>query len=82
VHFLGILDFGVGFDLASERRMTRTAKRALRLLDSYCFSGFRPAQTVCGVFGDPKARVIRLSRTARLEWRFNTLDEDINSASR
>ena len=34
--------------------MTRTAKRARRLLDCYCFPGFRPEQTVCGVFGDPK----------------------------
>ena len=43
----------------------RGMTRVLRLLDTYCFSGFRPAQTVCGVFGDPKARVIRLNRRSK-----------------
>ena len=33
-----------------------------RLRDAYCFPGFRPASTVVGIFGDPKARVIRLHR--------------------
>src|ERR1700752_4137881 len=55
----------VGASIWHPRRMTRTAKRALRLLDSYCFPGFRPGQTVCGVFGDPKARVIRLNRRSK-----------------
>src|SRR6266496_1316750 len=45
--------------------MTRTAKRSRRLWDAYCFPGFRPEPTVCGVFGDPKARVIRLSRRSK-----------------
>jgi hypothetical protein len=45
--------------------MTRTAKRPRRLWDSYCFPGFRPEQTVCGVFGDPKARVIKLNRRSK-----------------
>lgn len=33
-----------------------------RLWDAYRFPGFRPIPTVVGIFGDPKARVIRLLR--------------------
>jgi transposase len=33
-----------------------------RLLDVYQFPGFRPKATIKGIFGDPKARVIRLER--------------------
>jgi hypothetical protein len=33
-----------------------------QLLDEYRFPGFRPRTDVHGVFGDPKARVIRLER--------------------
>ena len=33
-----------------------------RLRDSYRFPGFHPALTVVGLFGDPHARVIRLTR--------------------
>jgi len=33
-----------------------------QLLDEYRFPGFRPRADVHGVFGDPKARVIRLER--------------------
>ncbi len=33
-----------------------------KLLDEYRFPGFRPRAGVHGVFGDPKARVIRLER--------------------
>jgi transposase len=36
--------------------MTRAAKRPRRLWDAYWFPGFRPEPTVCGIFGDPKAR--------------------------
>ena len=32
------------------------------LLDAYRFPGFRPKATIQGIFGDPKARVIRLER--------------------
>lgn len=32
------------------------------LLDEYQFPGFRPKAGIQGVFGDPKARVIRLKR--------------------
>ena len=35
------------------------------LLDEYRFPGFRPRATVKGIFGDPKARVIRLERTQK-----------------
>lgn len=33
------------------------------LIDSYRFPGFSPETTVTGIFGDPKARVVRLKRT-------------------
>jgi hypothetical protein len=33
-----------------------------RLRDLYSFPGFDPAATICGVFGDPFAVVIRLRR--------------------
>ena len=33
-----------------------------RLSDAYRFPGFQPQQKVVGIFGDPKARVIRLKR--------------------
>jgi len=56
VHFLVILDCGEGF-VWQPIGMTRTTKRARRLWDAYCFPGFRPEPTVCGVSGDPKARL-------------------------
>src|SRR5215472_10081820 len=36
-----------------------------RLRDSYRFPGFHPALTVRGLFGDPHARVIRLTRRSK-----------------
>ena len=36
-----------------------------RLLDEYQFPGFRPRSEIQGIFGDPKARVIRLKRTQK-----------------
>jgi hypothetical protein len=33
-----------------------------KLLDTYRFPGFRPEQSVIGIFGDPKARIIPLIR--------------------
>jgi hypothetical protein len=45
--------------------MARTSKRRRRLWDTYSFPGFRPAQTVRGIFGDPKARVIALNRRSK-----------------
>jgi hypothetical protein len=36
-----------------------------QLLDEYRFPEFRPMSDVHGVFGDPKARVIRLGRTQK-----------------
>lgn len=35
------------------------------LLDEYQFPGFRPKAGIQGIFGDPKARVIRLERTQK-----------------
>jgi len=39
--------------------------RTKRLLDEYQFPGFRPRSKIQGLFGDPKARVIRLQRTQK-----------------
>ena len=39
--------------------------RKRRLLDEYRFSGFRPRAEIKGIFGDRKARVIRLERTQK-----------------
>ena len=36
-----------------------------RLLDEYRFPGYRPRADIRGVFGDPRARVIRLERTRK-----------------
>jgi hypothetical protein len=36
-----------------------------RLQDEYQFPGFRPMSKIQGVFGDPKARVIRLKRSQK-----------------
>jgi len=43
----------------------RKNRRRLQLRDAYRFAGFRPDRTVTGVFGDPKARVIALSRRSK-----------------
>ncbi|MDP2815083.1 MAG: hypothetical protein Q8O19_00205 [Rectinemataceae bacterium] len=37
-------------------------RKKRRLLDEYRFSGFRPRAEIKGVFGDSKARIIRLER--------------------
>jgi hypothetical protein len=39
-----------------------------KLWDTYRFPGFRPAPTVTGIFGDPKARVIRLTRRGKKQF--------------
>ena len=62
--FVSELDFGEGFDLASEMD-DKSGEATSATLGSYCFPGFRPEQTVCGVFGDPKARVIKLNRRSK-----------------
>jgi hypothetical protein len=45
--------------------MAAGARRKRRLCDAYAFPGFRPEGTVRGIFGDPKARIIRLSRRSK-----------------
>jgi len=40
-------------------------RKQRRLWDTYRFPGFRPGTTVQGVFGDPKARVLRLHRRGK-----------------
>lgn len=37
-------------------------KKIKRLSDAYRFPGFKPKQVVKGIFGDSKARVIKLNR--------------------
>src|SRR3972149_5275960 len=36
-----------------------------RLLDEYQFPGVRPRSAIQGMFGDPKARIIRLNRSEK-----------------
>ena len=36
-----------------------------RLTDAYHFPQFRPHQSVSGIFGDPKARVIKFTRRGK-----------------
>jgi hypothetical protein len=36
-----------------------------RLTDSYRFTGFKPQEKVSGMFGDSKARIVRLVRTGK-----------------
>jgi hypothetical protein len=40
-------------------------RRKRRLQDAYAFSGFRPVATVRGLFGDFKARIIKLNRRSK-----------------
>jgi hypothetical protein len=41
------------------------SRQLRRLWDTYRFPGFRPDATVVGVFGDAKARIIRLHRRGK-----------------
>jgi|WetSurMetagenome_2_1015567.scaffolds.fasta_scaffold213168_2 hypothetical protein len=36
-----------------------------RLSDTYAFSGYVPREKVIGIFGDSRARVVRLERTGK-----------------
>jgi len=45
--------------------MSAWRARKRRLWDTYAFPGFRPESTVRGIFGDPKARIIRLRRRSK-----------------
>ena len=58
MHFLG-------FEIWHEFWMARASKRRRRLWDTYSFPGFRAEPMVCGIFGDPKARVITLKRRSK-----------------
>jgi hypothetical protein len=40
-------------------------RKRRRLVDAYRFPGFRPASTVRGVFGDPKACIVTLVRRSK-----------------
>jgi hypothetical protein len=44
--------------------MAHRSKRR-RLTDGYSFPGFRALATVCGVFGDPRVRVVMLVRRSK-----------------
>lgn len=39
-----------------------------RLRDEYQFPGFSPRAEVKGIFGDPKARIIKLERTQKKQY--------------
>jgi hypothetical protein len=44
-------------------------RKPRRLDDTFRFPGFRPEATVRGIFGDPKARILRfLRRGKKLGW--------------
>jgi hypothetical protein len=45
--------------------MSASRARKRRLWDAYSFPGFRPEATVRGIFGDSKARIIRLRRRSK-----------------
>ena len=45
--------------------MATAGRRKRRLWDAYAFPGFRPETTVRGIFGDPKARIVRLKRRSK-----------------
>jgi len=45
--------------------MAKSSKRKRRLWDAYAFAGFRPQSTVRGIFVDPNARVIALTRRSK-----------------
>ena len=52
-------------EFAHDVWMATPAKRKRRLWDAYAFRDFRPQPTVRGLFGDPKARIIRLTQRKR-----------------
>ena len=43
----------------------RTPRRPRRLWDAYRFPGFCPGPTVTGIFGEPHARIITLTRRSK-----------------
>ena len=45
--------------------MAKKRKHARQLTDAYAFPGFRLLRSVRGVFGDPKARIVRLVRRSK-----------------
>jgi hypothetical protein len=45
--------------------MAAAGRRKRRLWDAYAFPGFGPETTVRGIFGDPKARIVRLKRRSK-----------------
>jgi hypothetical protein len=45
--------------------MAKIAKRRRHLSDGYSFVGFRPKETVRGVFGDPDVRIVSLERRSK-----------------
>jgi hypothetical protein len=45
--------------------MAKTATRRRRLSEGYSFAGFRPKETVRGIFGDPDVRIVSLDRRSK-----------------
>jgi len=48
--------------------MAKKQRRKKRLWDSYRLGNFRPSSEVRGIFGDPKARVITLTRRSKKQF--------------
>ncbi len=42
-----------------------TLPKHKRLIDAYRFAGFRPLESVRGIFGDPKAHIVTLVRRSK-----------------
>ncbi len=53
-----------GYGISSQRNICHDCRMSTKksLLDAYRFPGFRPRPHCTGIFGDPKARGIRLVR--------------------
>src|SRR4030067_2021131 len=45
-----------------------SVRKKRRLADAYRFPQFNPLQSVIGIFGDPKARVIKLTRRGKKQF--------------
>jgi hypothetical protein len=48
--------------------LSKLMSKHKRLTDAYRFHGFTPFQTVKGLFGDPKARVIVMKRRQKKQF--------------
>ena len=56
--------WGIESRIGHDSRMPALG-RPRRLWDAYRFPGFRPSSTVIGIFGEPHARIITLTRRSK-----------------